>query len=121
MNIFFKINGKVVTPMLNGSILPGVTRSSCIELCKLWGYEVEERKVSAKELFEAALDGSLEEVWGTGTAAVISPVGHLREGDKVVQIADGGIGTLSQRLYDTVTGIQLGKQVGPEGWVVEVN
>ena len=106
--------------MLNGSILPGVTRRSCIELCKQWGYEVEERKISAKELFDAALDGSLEEVWGTGTAAVISPVGHLREGDTDAMIKDGGIGELSQKLYDTITGIQLGRIEGPEGWVVEV-
>ncbi len=120
MNIFFKISGKVVTPMLNGSILPGVTRDTCITLCKNWGFEVEERRISAQELFDAALDGSLEEVWGTGTAAVISPVGHLREGNNVVQIADGGIGELSQRLYDTVTGIQLGKLDGPSGWVVEI-
>ena len=120
MNIFFKINGVVVTPMLTGSILPGVTRKSCIELCKLWGYEVEERRISARELFDAALDGSLEEVWGTGTAAVISPVGKLREGETEVTIKDGGIGELSQRLYDTITGIQLGNIEGPEGWVVEV-
>ena len=120
MNIFFKINGTVVTPMLNGSILPGVTRRSCIELCKQWGYPVEERRISAEELLKAALDGSLEEVWGSGTAAVISPVGHLREGDTVVQIKDGGIGELSQKLYDTITGIQLGRIEGPKGWVVEV-
>lgn len=120
MNIFFKINGKVVTPILNGSILPGVTRRSCIELCKEWGYTVEERKISARELFDAAADGTLEEVWGTGTAAVISPVGHLREGDTDVVIQDGGIGELSQRLYDTITGIQLGKIEGPKGWCVEV-
>ncbi|HKM20575.1 MAG: branched-chain amino acid aminotransferase [Clostridia bacterium] len=120
MNIFFKINGVVVTPKLNGSILPGITRNSCIELCKSWGLPVEERRVTAAELFEAAKNGTLEEVWGTGTAAVISPVGHLREGDTVVQIQDGGIGELSQRLYDTVTGIQLGKIEGPKGWVVEV-
>lgn len=120
MNIFFKINGTVVTPALNGSILPGVTRRSCIELCQSWGYPVEERKISADELFDAAKNGTLEEVWGTGTAAVISPVGHLRKGDEVVQIKDGGIGELSQKLYDTVTGIQLGKIEGPEGWVVVV-
>ena len=120
MNIFFKINGVVVTPQLNGSILPGVTRRSCIELCKSWGITVEERKISAEELFAAAEDGTLEEVWGTGTAAVISPVGHLRKGDQVVQIADGGIGSLSQKLYDTVTGIQLGKVEAPEGWIEEV-
>ena len=120
MNIFFKIKGVIVTPMLTGSILPGVTRKSCIELCKSWGYTVEERRISAKELFDAALDGTLEEVWGTGTAAVVSPVGHLREGEQVVQIADGGIGPVSQRLYDTITGIQLGKIEGPEGWIMEV-
>ncbi|MFI3237032.1 MAG: branched-chain amino acid aminotransferase [Lachnospiraceae bacterium] len=120
MNIFFKINGTVVTPMLNGSILPGVTRRSCIELCKEWGYPVEERRVSADELIEAAQNGTLEEVWGSGTAAVISPVGHLRKGEDVFQIKDGGIGKLSQKLYDTVTSIQLGKLEGPKGWVVEV-
>lgn len=120
MNIFFKIKGKIITPLLTGSILPGVTRKSCIDLCKAWGYEVEERRISAEELFNAAKDGSLEEAWGTGTAAVISPVGHLREGDTDMQIGDGGIGELSQRLYDTVTGIQLGRIEGPEGWVVEV-
>ena len=120
MNIFFKINGTVVTPMLNGSILPGVTRNSCIELCKSWGLPVEERRISVDELIAAAKDGSLEEVWGSGTAAVISPVGHLRYGDDVMQIRDGGIGEISQKLYDTVTGIQLGKIEGPEGWVVEV-
>lgn len=120
MNIFFKMKGTVITPALNGSILPGVTRKSCIELCKAWGYPVEERKVSAQEIFCAAKEGTLEEVWGTGTAAVISPVGHLRRGDTVLQIGDGGIGSLSQKLYDTVTGIQLGKIKGPEGWIVEV-
>ena len=120
MNIFFKINGTVVTPQLNGSILPGITRDSCVELCKSWSIPVEERKISVQELFAAAEDGSLEEVWGSGTAAVISPVGHLRWKDKVVQVKDGGIGEISQRLYDTVTGIQLGKIAGPEGWVVEV-
>lgn len=120
MNIFFKINGKIVTPALNGSILPGVTRDSCIELCKQWGYEVEEKSIVAEELFEAAKNGELEEVWGSGTAAVISPVGHLRKGEETVEINGGGIGQVSQRLYDTITGIQLGKIEGPEGWSIEV-
>ncbi|MBE6014160.1 MAG: branched-chain amino acid aminotransferase [Lachnospiraceae bacterium] len=120
MNIFFKIDGKVITPMLNGSILPGVTRNSCIELCKEWGMTVEERRISASELFTAAREGRLEECWGSGTAAVISPVGHLRWMDEVIQIGDGGIGPVSQKLYDTVTGIQLGKIEGPKGWSVEV-
>lgn len=120
MNIFFKINGTVVTPVLNGSILPGVTRDTCIALCKEWGLPVEERRVSVEELEAAAKDGSLEEVWGTGTAAVISPVGHLRYEDDVFQIGDGGIGQISQKLYDTVTGIQLGKIEDKYGWTVEV-
>lgn len=120
MNIFFKINGTVVTPVLNGSILPGVTRNTCIELCKEWGLPVEERRISVDELEEAARTGALEEVWGTGTAAVISPVGHLRYVNDVFQIGDGGIGEISQRLYDTVTGIQLGKIEDTHGWTMEV-
>ena len=120
MNIFFKINGKIVTPMLNGSILPGVTRNSVINLCKHWGMEVEERKISVEELLEAQKNGTLEEVFGTGTAAVISPVGKLRYMDDVMVIGDGNIGPVSQKLYDTVTGIQWGKLPDELGWVVEL-
>lgn len=120
MNIFFKINGTVVTPELNGSILPGVTRDSVIQLCKQWGVPVEERKISVDELFAAAKDGSLEEVFGTGTAAVISPVGHLRWEDYVIPVQDGGIGELSQKIYDTITGIQIGKLEDTNHWTVEV-
>lgn len=117
MNIFFKIGGKVVTPQLNGSILPGITRDSVLTLCKEWGYEVEERKLTIDEVLEAYKNGTLEEVWGTGTAAVISPVGKLRCGDDVMLINGGNIGELSQKLYDTVTGIQLGKIKDTHGWV----
>ncbi len=117
MNIFFKINGKVVTPMLNGSILPGITRDSVIQVCKSWGYEVEERKVSVDELKEAYDNGTLEEVFGTGTAAVISPVGKLRWVDEVMEIGNGEIGPLSQRLYDTITGIQNGRIEDTFGFV----
>lgn len=120
MNIFFKIGGKVVTPMLNGSILPGVTRASCIDLCKRWGMEVEERRISVDELVQAAKDGTLEECWGSGTAAVISPVGALRYEDTVMEISGGGIGPVSQKLYDTVTGIQTGKLDDEFGWTVTV-
>jgi len=120
MNICFKISGKVVTPALNGSILPGVTRDSVIQMCKHWGYEVEERKVSVDELVEAAKTGALEEVFGTGTAAVVSPVGKLRYQDDVMTIGDGGIGELTQRLYDTLTGIQWGRLEDPMGWRVEL-
>lgn len=121
MNIFFKIGGKVVTPMLNGSILPGITRNSVIHICKDWGYEVEERKVSVDELKEAYENGTLEEVFGTGTAAVISPVGKLRWKDEVMEIGDGKIGQLSQKLYDTITGIQWGKLDDPYGWSVTID
>lgn len=120
MNIFFKIDGVVVTPMLNGSILPGVTRDSVIHLCKSWGLPVEERKISIDEIFEAQQSGKLEEVWGTGTAAVISPVGRLRWKDEVMVIQDGSIGKLSHKLYDTITGIQLGKIEDKFNWVCEV-
>jgi branched-chain amino acid aminotransferase len=120
MNIFFKIDGSIVTPMLNGSILPGVTRNSVIELCKSWGLTVEERKISIDEIYEAQHKGKLEEVWGTGTAAVISPVGKLRWKHEVMTIQDGGIGKISQKIYDTITGIQLGKIKDTNKWVTEV-
>ena len=120
MNIFFKIDGKIVTPMLNGSILPGITRNSVLELCRSWGMEVEERKISVDELLEAQKNGKLEECFGTGTAAVISPVGKLRYKDEVMEIGGGQIGPVSQKIYDTVTGIQLGKLEDPFGWRVVV-
>ena len=120
MNIFFKISGKIVTPALNGSILPGVTRDSVLQLCKHWGLPVEERRISVDELIGAQKNGSLEEVFGTGTAAVISPVGKLRYKDDVMQIGDGNIGALSQKLYDTVTGIQWGTTEDPFGWRVTI-
>lgn len=120
MNIFFKIDGKVVTPMLNGSILPGITRDSVIHLCKEWGIPTEERKISIDEIDEAYKSGKLEEVFGTGTAAVISPVGKLRWKDEIMEINGGKIGELSQKIYDTVTGIQLGKLPDTHGWRHEV-
>ena len=121
MNIFFKIDGKIVTPMLNGSILPGITRNSVLELCRSWGMDVEERKISVDELLEAQKSGKLEECFGTGTAAVISPVGKLRYKDDVMVIGGGEIGPVSQKIYDTVTGIQLGKLEDPFGWRVVVD
>ncbi len=116
MNIFFKIDGKIVTPMLNGSILPGVTRDSVITLCKDWGLTVEERRISIDEIYEAYKNGKLEEVFGTGTAAVISPVGKLRWKDEVMTVNGDKIGEVSQKIYDTVTGIQLGKLPDKFGW-----
>lgn len=115
MNIFFKISGKIVTPMLSGSILPGITRDSVLTLCRDWGYPVEERRISVDELLAAQASGALEECFGTGTAAVISPVGKLRYEDQVMTVGDGQIGPISQRLYDTVTGIQSGRLPDPYG------
>lgn len=120
MNVFFKIDGKVITPMLSGSILPGVTRDSVIALCKDWGVPIEERKISIDEIINAQKDGTLEEAFGTGTAAVISPIGELRAGDEVMTIKDGSIGALSQRLYDTITGIQTGALEDKFGWRVKI-
>ena len=120
MNIFFKINGTVVTPELNGSILPGVTRDSAIQLCKMWGIPVEERRISVDEVVKTAESGEMEECFGTGTAAVVSPVGELRFEKEKMPISNNQIGELTQRIYDTITGIQLGRIKGPEGWSVEV-
>ncbi len=120
MNVFFKINGEVVTPSLEGSILPGITRDSVIFLLKHWGVKVTERKVSAQELYEAHAAGKLEEAFGTGTAAVISPIGELNWNDRVIQLSDGKIGELSVKLYDTLTGIQNGVVKDEFNWMVEV-
>ena len=120
MNVMFKINGKILTPDLNGSVLPGVTRRSCIQLLKDWGYEVEERRISAEELFQAAKNGTMEEAWGTGTAAVVSPIGELAEGDEKVIISGNKIGPVTQRLYDELTGIQWGRLPDTHGWTVKV-
>lgn len=120
MNIFFKIGGKIFTRELSGSILPGVTRDSVIQLCKDWNIPVEEGALTIQQVYEASEQGTLEEVFGTGTAAVISPVGELQWGDKKIVVGGGQIGQLTQRLYDTLTGIQLGKLEDPHGWVVRV-
>ena len=116
MNVFFVIDGEVVTPELSGAILPGITRKSTMELCRKWGMTVTERKVSADEVFEAFDNGKLTEVFGTGTAAVISPVGVLRKGERIIEINGGKVGDVSQKLYDTLTGIQFGKIADDMGW-----
>ena len=121
MNVMFKINGKILTPDLNGSVLDGITRRSCIQLLKDWGYEVEERRISAEELFQAAKDGTLEEAWGTGTAAVVSPIGELAEGEEKIIIGENKIGPVTQKLYDQLTGIQWGRVADPHDWIMKLN
>ena len=120
MNVMFKIGGKVVTPALNGTVLPGITRKSCVELIRSWGIEVEERLLSAEELFDAAEKGLLEEAWGTGTAAVVSPIGQMKWNDREVTVNGGEIGTITQKLYDELTGIQWGRVEDTRGWIVKV-
>lgn len=120
MNIFFRIGDEVITPELSGSILGGITRKSVVALLQKDGYKVSERRISISEVEEAHKNGQLKEVFGTGTAAVISPVGILKYNDNVMEINNQEIGELSQYLYDTLTGIQWGKTAGPEGWVVKV-
>ena len=120
MNVMFKINGEIVTPELSGSILPGVTRRSCIEVLKSKGYNVSERLLSIDELAEALENGTLEEAWGCGTAAVVSPIGKLAYKDKEYIVSGGKIGEVTQMLYDTLTGIQWSKIEDTFGWIVPV-
>ncbi|WP_028400209.1 branched-chain amino acid aminotransferase [Ectobacillus panaciterrae] len=120
MNVFFKINGEVITPALNGSILEGVTRNSIIQLLEHWDIPVVERKISIDEIYQAYSNNLLEEAFGTGTAAVISPIGEFFWRDEKLVINNGQTGQLSKKLYDTLTGIQNGTEPDPFGWVVEV-
>lgn len=119
MNVMFVIDGEVVTPELNGSILAGITRMSTIELLRDAGYKVTERKVSIQEVFDAYENGKLDEAFGTGTAAVISPIGVLEWNGKKITINDGKIGPISQKVYDTITGIQSGKLEDKFGWITK--
>ncbi|WP_088104904.1 branched-chain amino acid aminotransferase [Halalkalibacter urbisdiaboli] len=121
MNVFFKINGEIVTPALNGSILEGITRDSIIQLLKHWNVPVQERRISIAEVYEAFIKGELEEAFGTGTAAVISPIGEFAWGDKKMVINQGETGEISRKLYNTLTGIQKGIEADPFGWTVVVS
>ena len=120
MNMFFVIDGEVVTPELVGSILPGITRKSSIELLRAHGYKVSERRVSIDEVIEAQKNGKLNEAFGTGTAAVISPVGMLEYKGTDYVVNGGEMGEITKWLYDTITGIQTGRLPDPFGWVVKL-
>ncbi|MBR5236766.1 MAG: branched-chain amino acid aminotransferase [Clostridia bacterium] len=120
MNIFFKIDGKVVTPALNGSILAGITRNSCLKVLNAMGIDAKEARISIQEVYEAYENGKLEEVFGTGTAAVISPVGELCWAGKKMIINNNEIGPVSQMLYDTITGLQSGKIEDTFGFTVKL-
>jgi branched-chain amino acid aminotransferase len=117
MNIFFVIGGELITPALNGSILPGITRDSVIKLARSWGLPVSERKIGIDEVMGAHADGQLTEVFGSGTAAVISPVGELKYDANVIHIGDGKVGPVAQKLFDEIKAIQYGDGQDPLGWV----
>ena len=121
MNILFKIGGKVVTPPLGSTTLAGITRDSVIELLKSWQVPVEERKISIDELVEAHQAGELEEIFGAGTAAVISPVGMLNYKGQDYQVGGGKTGPIAQRLFDELTAIQYGKKPDPFNWIRQVD
>ncbi len=121
MNVMFKIGDEIVTPMLSGSILPGITRMSCLEVLRKEGYKVSERLLSVDELGEALKNGELKEAWGCGTAAVVSPIGELCYKDVKYPINNGEIGTVTQHLYDTLTGIQWGKIEDTFGWTKAID
>jgi len=116
MNVFFAFENEIVTPALQGSILGGITRKSCIDILRGWGYTVSERPLALEEVVQAAKSGALREAFGSGTAAVVSPIGELACGGETLSINHGEIGEISQRLYDELTGIQWGKVADTYGW-----
>ena len=120
MNIFFVIDNELVTPALNGSILAGITRDSVIALAKKQNLKVTERKISIDELFAAHAAGKLQEAFGSGTAAVISPVGIIKYDDKVIEIGDNKVGPISQQFFTDLTDIQYGKAEAPQGWIEKI-
>ncbi|MCD6271536.1 MAG: branched-chain amino acid aminotransferase [Deltaproteobacteria bacterium] len=120
MNIFFVIDDEIITPMLNGSILPGITRDSVIALAKNWNLKISEKKISIDEVLEANDSGKLQEIFGTGTAAVISPVGELKYGDRVIKIGDGKVGPMALKFFDAITDIQYGRVEDSMGWIEKV-
>jgi len=122
MNIFFKIKGEIVTPPLEGgTILSGITRRCVIEICREWGLEMREERLSIDRLFSLHESGDLDEVFGTGTAAVISPVGLIHHDGRTITLNDMEIGPMAQKLYDYITSIQYGEEKDPYGWNVMLN
>ena len=121
MNIFFRINDEVITPPLAGTILPGVTRDSVITVCREWGLQVTERMISIEEVCDAAASGELQEIFGTGTAAVISPVGLLSYKGREVTVGGNETGPLSKRLFDYLRRLQRGLEEDTRGWVERID
>ncbi len=120
MNIFFVIDDEVITPPLEGSILPGVTRDTALYLTKSWGMKVNERRISIDELIQSSKEGRLQEVFGTGTAAVISPVDEIQYRETNISIKHGQIGPIARRLFDEITGIHYGEIPDTHGWIYNI-
>ncbi len=119
-NIFFLIEDELITPPLTGSILPGITRDSVLRLTRDWGLKVSEKRISIDEVLAANEKGNLQEIFGTGTAAVISPVGELNYKGQICTINKGKTGDLARKLFDELQAIQNGHKKDPYGWVIEV-
>jgi branched-chain amino acid aminotransferase len=117
MNIFFVIDDELITPMLSGSILSGITRGTVIALAKMWNLKVAERKISIAEVMDANASGKLKEIFGSGTAAVISPVGELNYNEKVITVGGGKVGPMANKFYKSISDIQYGKAEDPAGWI----
>jgi branched-chain amino acid aminotransferase len=118
MNIFFVIDDEIITPALTGSILSGVTRDTVIQLAAAWGKPVTQRRISIEEVIEAHDTGKLQECFGSGTAAVISPVGEIKYKERLFKLGNGNVGPWAKKFFDTITGIQYGRIDDPKGWVV---
>jgi branched-chain amino acid aminotransferase len=120
MNIFFVINDEIITPALSGSILSGITRDSVIQLAQMWGHPVSQRRISIDEVVNAHASGKLQEAFGSGTAAVISPVGEIKYKDQVMKVGNGGVGSWAQKFFKAITDIQYGKADAPDGWILKL-
>ncbi len=120
MNIFFVIDNQVITPPLEGSILGGITRDSVLQVSRKWGLNTVERRLSIDEVVAASHSGKLQEIFGSGTAAVVSPVNELKWRDEIIVPGNGGVGELSQKFYDYITGVQYGLVQDEFGWVEEL-
>ena len=119
-NIFFLIGDELITPPLSGSILPGVTRNSVIQIAKNWGIRVSERPLSMDEILAASSAGTLREVFASGTAAIVSPVGQIYYREKLHVINEGKIGEITEKLYNEILQIQYGEKEDPFGWRVRI-
>jgi branched-chain amino acid aminotransferase len=120
-NIFFLVGNELITPPLTGSILPGVTRDSVIQMARRWNIAVSERPISIDELMDASAKGTLKEAFASGTAAIVSPIGEIFYKGKATAISGGGIGALTEKLYNEILQIQYGEKDDPFGWRVSLS